>query len=185
MERVFVGLLSGATKDGVLIMARSLLNFIYYVQFQQHTDKMLAAMQDSLSLFHVHKHALTELGIHEHFNIPKIHSLMHYISSIQALRSADGYNTEYPECLHIDYAKDAHQASNKHDYVEQMVLWLQRQEAIHHKTAYHAWKKLKKSALSMDAIHGSSGGGDGSEGDSNVGDRLGEGPGDDTVYLAL
>jgi len=66
-----------------------------------------------------------------------------------------------------------------------MALWLQCQEAIHHKTDYHAWKKLKKSALSMDTIHGSSGGGDGSEGDSNVGDRLGEGPGDDTVYLAL
>jgi len=62
-----------------------------------------------------------------------------------------------------------------------MALWLQHQEAIHHKTAYHAWKKLKKSVPSTDTIHGSSGGGDGSEGDSNVGDHLGEGPGDNTV----
>ena len=69
IKRVFVGLLSGATKDSVLIVARSLLDFIYYAQFQQHMDKTLAAMQDSLSLFHVHKHALTELGIHEHFNV--------------------------------------------------------------------------------------------------------------------
>jgi len=36
MERVFVGLLSGAAKESVLIIARSLLNFIYYTQFQQH-----------------------------------------------------------------------------------------------------------------------------------------------------
>jgi len=118
MERVFVGLLSGATEDGFLIVARSLLNFIYYVQFQQHMDKMLTAMQDSLSLFHAHKHALTELGIHEHFNIPKIHSLMHYVSSIRGLGSADSYNTEYPKRLHIDYTKDAYQASNKCDYVK-------------------------------------------------------------------
>ena len=140
MERVFVGLLSGAAEDNLLMMARSLLNFIYYTQFQQHTDKILAAMQDSLSLFHAHKGILIKLGIHEHFNIHKIHLLMHYISSIQALSSADGYNTEYPERLHIDYAKDAYRASNKHDYVEQMALWLQCQEAIHHKTAYHAWR---------------------------------------------
>ena len=82
MERVFVGLLSGAAKETVLVMARSLLNFIYYTQFQQHTDKTLTAMQDSLHLFHTHKDVLMELGIHKHFNVPKIHSLVHYISSI-------------------------------------------------------------------------------------------------------
>ena len=82
MERVFVGLLSGAAEDLILLIARSLLNFITYAQFQQHTDKTLAAMQDSLSLFHAHKDILKELEIREHFNIPKIHSLIHYISSI-------------------------------------------------------------------------------------------------------
>ncbi|KIM58473.1 hypothetical protein SCLCIDRAFT_28018 [Scleroderma citrinum Foug A] len=97
MERVFVGLLSSAAEENVLVMACSLLKFIYYAQFQQHTDKTLAAMQDSLSLFHAHKGVLIELGIRDHFNVPKIHSLVHYVSSIRALGSADGYNTEYPE----------------------------------------------------------------------------------------
>ena len=152
MERVFVGLLSSAAKENVLMMACSLLEFIYYAQFQQHTDKTLTAMQDSLSLFHVHKGILTELGICNHFNVPKIHSLMHYVSSIQALGSADGYNTEYPEQLHINYAKDAYRASNKCDYVKQMALWLQRQDTIHHKTTYHAWRQHKK-FTSMDTIH--------------------------------
>ena len=143
MERVFVGLLSGAAEDSVLLLARSLLDFIYYMQFQQQTDKTLAAMQDSLNVFHSHKGVLIELSICEHFNIPKIHSLLHYVSAIRALGSADGYNTEYPERLHINYAKDAYRASNKHDYVKQMALWLQRQEAIHHKTAYHSWRQLR------------------------------------------
>ena len=170
MERVFVGLLSGAAEDNVLVVARALLDFIYYTQFQQHTDKTLASMQDSLRLFHAHKAVLVKLGIREHFNVPKIHSLIHYVSSIQALGSADGYNTEYPECLHIDYAKDAYQASNKRDYVEQMALWLQCQEAIHHKTTYHAWRQLKRS-VSMAAIHGGKGGGiDDSDTDSDVGE---------------
>jgi len=186
MERVFVGLLSSVSDDNVLLIAWSLLDFIYYAQFQQHMDKTLAAMQDSLSLFHMHKEVLVKLGICKHFNIPKIHSLVHYVSSIRALGSADRYNTEYPERLHIDYAKDAYQASNKGDYVEQMALWLQCQEAIHHKTAYHTWKQLKKSA-SVDATHGSSGGGiDGSETGSEVGDRLvrGEGSDNNTDHLA-
>ena len=82
MERVFVGLLSGAAEDNVLLIARSLLDFIYYAQFQQHTDKTLAAMEDSLRLFHRHKNALVELAIRDHFNVPKIHLLMHYVASI-------------------------------------------------------------------------------------------------------
>ena len=82
MERVFVGLLSSAAEDNLLMTVRSLLDFIYYAQFQQHTDKTLMAMQDSLSLFHVNKGVLIELRIREHFNVPKIHSLMHYVSSI-------------------------------------------------------------------------------------------------------
>jgi len=38
MQRVFVGLLSGAAKDTILLMAHSLLDFISYAQFQQHMD---------------------------------------------------------------------------------------------------------------------------------------------------
>ena len=52
MERDFVGLLSGVASDNVLVMAHSLLDFIYYAWFQQHTDKTLAVMQESLNLFH-------------------------------------------------------------------------------------------------------------------------------------
>ena len=184
MERVFIGLLSCAAKDHILLIARSLLNFITYAQFQQHMDKTLMAMQDSLSLFHTHKHILMELKIHKHFNIPKIHSLVHYISSIQALSSADGYNTEYPECLHIDYAKDTYCASNKHDYVKQMALWIQCQEAIHHKTAYHAWRQLRKSA-SIATIQENLGRGmDGSETGSAMDDHLGVGGGNNTDQLS-
>ncbi|KAI6029035.1 hypothetical protein EDC04DRAFT_2898869 [Pisolithus marmoratus] len=143
MQRVFVGLLSGTVDDHVLIVVCSLLDFIYYAQCQQHMDLSLKAMEDSLKTFHDHKHVIIKLQIREDFNVPKIHSLQHYVSSIQALGSADGYNTEYPKRLHIDYAKDAYRVSNKHDYIEQMALWLQRQEAIHHKSAYLAWKQLK------------------------------------------
>ena len=43
--------------------------------------------------------------------------MIHYIHSVKTHRTADEYNTESPEQLHIDYAKDAYRASNKHDYV--------------------------------------------------------------------
>ena len=56
--------------------------------------------------------------------------MVHYVEAIKSRGSADGFNTESPERLHIDYAKEGYRASNKKDYVKQMTVWLGRQEAI-------------------------------------------------------
>ncbi len=84
-----------------------------------------------------------DLNIREHFNIPKFHAIQHYVESIRRLGSADGYNTESPERLHIDFAKKAYRASNRRDYTEQMALWLQRQEAMALRTSYLQWLVLQ------------------------------------------
>ena len=92
-----------------------------------------------MKTFHNHKKIIIKLGIQEHLNIPKLHALLHYINCIRSLGSADGYNTESPERLHIDFAKEAYCASNKRDYVEQMAVWLQRHEAVWLQESYLVW----------------------------------------------
>ncbi|KAF8193585.1 hypothetical protein K438DRAFT_1589234 [Mycena galopus ATCC 62051] len=139
MERVFLGVLTGAVTAQVLTVVKALIDFIYYAQLQSHTPKTLNALQASLDNFHAEKEIFVELGIREHFNIPKLHSLQHYVDAIWSLGSADGYNTEAPERLHIDMAKRAYQASNQRDYTAQMTLWLQRQEAFALRESYLDW----------------------------------------------
>ncbi|KAJ7092928.1 Zn-finger domain-containing protein [Mycena belliarum] len=129
MQRVFVGVLAGAVSAKVLTVVKALIDFIYYAQLQSHTTRTLRALQVSLETFHANKQIIIDLGIREHFNIPKFHAIQHYVDGILSLGSADGYNTESPERLHIDFAKKAYRASNHRDYTEQMALWLQRQEA--------------------------------------------------------
>ncbi|KAG1775840.1 hypothetical protein EV702DRAFT_972335, partial [Suillus placidus] len=147
MQRVFVGLLSGAVPSCVLAVARSILDFSYYARLQIHTTETLDALQTALGVFHANKDVLTELAIREHFNIPKLHQLTHYVQSIMLFGAADGFNTELPERLHIDFAKDAYRASNKRDYEEQMALWLQRQEAVFLCGAYLDWISQQPQAL--------------------------------------
>lgn len=141
MQKVFVGLLVGAQNvtEPVLKVVRAVVDFIYYAQLQLHTLQTLDALQSCLDIFHAHKVIFIQLQIREHFNIPKLHSMQHYVDAIRRLGSADGYNTESPERLHIDFAKEVYRASNKRDYTEQMALWLQRQEAIDLRTAYLNW----------------------------------------------
>ena len=71
-----------------------------------------------------------EMGIRSDLNIPKFHSLHHYISSIRLLGTTDNYNTELFERLHIDFAKKGWRASNKRDTFPQMIRWLDCQEKV-------------------------------------------------------
>ncbi|KAG1763526.1 hypothetical protein EDD22DRAFT_979343 [Suillus occidentalis] len=139
LQRVFLGVIAGAVDNKVLTAVRGVLDFIYYAQYRTHTDETLAHMHAALTSFHASKHIFIDLGVREHFNIPKIHSMIHYINAIRFLGTADGFNTELPERLHIDFAKRAYRASNRRDYVMQMTTWLRRQESIHIQDAYIRW----------------------------------------------
>ncbi|KAG1794623.1 uncharacterized protein HD556DRAFT_1236445, partial [Suillus plorans] len=147
MQRVFVGLLAGAVPSGVLVVARAILDFSYYAQLQIHTVDTLDHLESALSVFHANKEILRELEVRDHFNIPKLHQLSHYVQSISLFGTTDGFNTELPERLHIDFAKEAYRASNKRDYEEQMTLWLQRQEAVFLRGSYLEW--LSDQSVSM------------------------------------
>lgn len=83
MEHVFVGAVAKGTNNGrVIVAAQSLLNFIYLAQLPCHTSDTLAQMRDALEEFHCNKPIFIENGIRSDFNIPKLHSLIHYVNSI-------------------------------------------------------------------------------------------------------
>lgn len=143
MQRIFITLLSGAVQPAVLRTAVAAVDFIYYSQFHQHTSQSLSALDAAFKTFHENKDIFIREGIRTHFNIPKIHQMLHYVAAIKSRGSADGFNTESPERLHIDFAKEAYRASNKREYVRQMTKWLGRQEAIAHFTTYLDWVTAK------------------------------------------
>ncbi len=140
MEKVFLGVVAGAGDERVTRTVRAVLDFIYYAHFETHTDESLDALHAAWKDYHKYKTVFIELEIRQHFNFPKGHSTEHYEPSIRSLGTADGYSTEHPERLHIDFAKLAYGASNKQStYIQQMTHWLQRQEAVHRFARYLAW----------------------------------------------
>ncbi|KAF8871625.1 hypothetical protein BD779DRAFT_1613911 [Infundibulicybe gibba] len=125
MQHVFLGVIAGSVDQDVLTVVRAALDFIYYAQLQMQTSTTLAALKTCLVTFHRFKDIFIKYEIRKHFNIPKIHSLLHYFASIQALGSNNG---------------------NKQDYHEQMALWLQRREAMWQREAYIAWLNPQQQA---------------------------------------
>ncbi|KAG1792002.1 uncharacterized protein HD556DRAFT_1432737 [Suillus plorans] len=146
LQRVFLGVIARAVDNQVLTAVRGMSDFIYYAQYKTHTDKTLARMHSALALFHANKDIFVELGVQEHFNIPKVHAMVHYIDAIRLFWSADGFNTELPERLHIDFTKRAYCASNRRDYIIQMTTWLCQQESIYLQEAYLRWWSSQNTA---------------------------------------
>ena len=61
---------------------RALLDFLFLAQFPSHTSGTIECLNDSLARFHNNKDVFIDLGICYHFNMPKIHSMIHYTPSI-------------------------------------------------------------------------------------------------------
>jgi hypothetical protein len=106
-------------------------------------------MQNALDAFHPNKEIFIRLGMRTDFNLGKLHSLLHYIEAIWWLGSADGFNSEYSERLHIDYAKYGYLASNRVDFYFQMARWLQRREALERHAAYIDWATSDSQSLGL------------------------------------
>ena len=130
MCSILLGLIVGLPIPGrqdpsrIVKAVRALLDFLFLAQYPSHTTHTLHQLEDSLSVFHANKDIFMDLGVRENFNLPKLHSLMHYAASIQLFGTMDSYNTEQSERLHIDLAKDAYRATNHKDEYSQMTTWL-------------------------------------------------------------
>ncbi|KAG1866354.1 hypothetical protein C8R48DRAFT_747586 [Suillus tomentosus] len=131
MSNVLVGCMIGKVPRDVIISYRSLLDFIYLAQYPSHDDDTLAYMEKTLKDFHHHKNILFNLGVREHLDIPKIHSLLHYVDSITWFGTTDNYNTEMMKHFHIDFCKEGWYASNHRNEMPQMISWLSRREKKH------------------------------------------------------
>lgn len=139
LEKIFLGVIAGAVDSEVASAVRTTLDFMYYAHFERHTDSSLQKLADTWHDFHEKKKVFIDHNVRDHFNIPKIHSMQHYLHMIQSHGTADNFNTELPERLHIDIAKEAFKHTNKREYISQMRVRLRRHEAVRKFTAYLLW----------------------------------------------
>ncbi|KAJ6494338.1 hypothetical protein C8R45DRAFT_1095271 [Mycena sanguinolenta] len=139
MARILLGCLVGKLPVKGIRACRAILDFIYLSQYSAHNDGTLDTLQDALKVWNENREFFIPGGVRNDFNIPKFHSLLHYVESIEYFGTTDNYNMEMFERLHIDFAKNGWRASNRRDEFPQMITWLGRQEKISSFATYQAW----------------------------------------------
>ena len=156
--RILLGLIigvrlpNGLSSARLVCAVRGMLDFIYIAQYPIQTTETLLEMTAALDRFHANKAIFVDLGIRQNFNLPKLHSLVHYPNSFELFGTYDNTNTEYTERLHIDLAKDAYCATNKKDEYPQMTRWLERKEKIDSHTKYLQWRLSGKADIATPSL---------------------------------
>ncbi|THU98872.1 hypothetical protein K435DRAFT_660005 [Dendrothele bispora CBS 962.96] len=129
---------------------RAILDFIYMALYGSHDEETLKYMEDALDEWYKNRDDFLEARVREDFNIPKFHSLLHYVDSIRKFGTTDNYNTELFERLHIDFAKQGWRASNKRNHFPQMIQWLSRQEKVLSFSSYQSWLQQETESMVID-----------------------------------
>lgn len=129
LGKTFLPVIAESKEGEAVSAARSLIDFMYRAHMPEMSDDDLEALDHDLAEFHSSKEVFGETGVldtDDMFDgIPKIHMLNHYTESIRELGTTDGYNSETPERLHIDYVKDGWRMSNHNHPLDQMAFYLQ------------------------------------------------------------
>jgi hypothetical protein len=129
----------GQVSPRIIAAVHALLDFLFLAQFPSQTTNTITHLDNSLARFHNNKDVFIDHGICDHFNLPKLHSLLHYSPSIHLYGTTDNYNTEQTERLHIDFMKDTYCATNRKDEYSQMTTWLERRKKVQVHSSFVTW----------------------------------------------
>jgi hypothetical protein len=146
IARILLGLIidiplpDGRSPVRLVKAVRAMLDFLYLAQYPVHSTETLKHLEQALKQFHDNKIIFEELDIRDSWEIPKLHFAIHYLTLIKWLGTTDNFDTQYTERLHIDFAKDAYEATNHKDEFAQMTLWLERKEKIIKHASFIEWR---------------------------------------------
>jgi hypothetical protein len=110
---------------------RALLEFCYIVRHDVHDTNTLAALDDALKRFHCHREIFRTSGVRaDGFNLPRQHSLVHYVKLIRAFGAPNGLCSSITESKHIKAVKEPWRRSSRFEALSQMLLTNQRLDKL-------------------------------------------------------
>ena len=130
---------------------KAVTDFILIAGYYSHSDSTLGYLQDALNAISRGLPHFSDFRKSDDASgIPKLHAIFHYVECIREMGSADNTDTEQTESAHRWLIKDGYRASNKVDYVPQILEWerrlfhiknrvnLYRYLIAHHRSSQHA-----------------------------------------------
>ncbi|KAI0808970.1 hypothetical protein BC629DRAFT_1480632 [Irpex lacteus] len=122
LMKVFLPAIVGYVPDRMVSAIRAFLDFCYLARQPFHTRKVLNDMNNALAEFRTLRTIFQEVGVRpDGFALPRQHSLVHYVRSIELFGSPNGLCSSITESRHITAVKRPWRRSNRHNPLLQML----------------------------------------------------------------
>ena len=149
LMKVFLPAIEGLVPVEMVRCVRAFLEFCYLVRRDFHDTKSLEATQEALNQFHHYRDIFKDVGIRDDFNLPRQHSLRHYIHLIREYGSPNGICSSITENKHIKAVKEPWRRSSKWQAMRQMLISNQRMDKLAvSRTLFKSRGMLKGTCLS-------------------------------------
>src|SRR6202789_352270 len=107
------------------------LEFCYIARRNILDTESLDQLQNALDRYHAYRKIFQECGVRTGgFNLPRQHSLLHYLQLIRAFGAPNGLCFSITESKHIKAVKEPWRRSNRFDALGQMLLTNQRLDKL-------------------------------------------------------
>lgn len=128
---MYLPALKGYVPDDMVRALRAFLDFCYLARRNVLDSQSIKAMEDALERFHKYRVIFQDCGVRvDGFNLPRQHSLTHYVQSIRLFGAPNGLCSSITESKHIKAVKRPWRRSNRFEALGQMLLTNQRLDKL-------------------------------------------------------
>lgn len=132
---------------------RAFLDFCYLARRNIHDTQSLIDMEEALSRYYKYREIFITCGIRNNFNLPRQHSLKHYIYLIRAFGAPNGICSSITENKHIKAVKRPWRRSSRYKAMSQMLLVNQRLDKLARSRVHFQARGMLKGTTHFDAIN--------------------------------
>ena len=129
--QVYLPAIKGHVPQEMIRALQAFLDFCYIARRDVQDSASLQLMDDALRRFHLHRKIFEELGIRpEGFNLPRQHSMVHYVNLIRSFGAPNGLCSSITESKHIKAVKEPWRRSSRYNALGQMLLTNQQLDKL-------------------------------------------------------
>ncbi|TCD67754.1 hypothetical protein EIP91_011996 [Steccherinum ochraceum] len=132
LMKVFLAAIVGYVPESMIQALHAFLEFCYLARRNVHTNRTLRKMKAALEEYHGHREIFEQYGKREElgFNLPRQHSMLHYIDLIVSFGAPNGLCSSITESKHIVAVKEPWRRSSRYKALGQMLLINQRLDKL-------------------------------------------------------
>jgi len=129
--KVYLPAIEGHVPAEMIQAIRAFLEFCYIVRCNILDTKSLDELEDALNHYHTYRMIFQECGVcPDGFNLPRQHSLLHYLQLIREFGAPNGLCSSITESKHIKAVKEPWRCSNRFNALGQMLLTNQQLDKL-------------------------------------------------------